>query len=221
MNLLIPEEELHLKKSRDFVPLKCERCSKKFEMMVKEVKRSLNGKKPNTGRFCSRECFQQSSRKRSTVECAHCRTRFERKTCDIRDFNFCSRSCSATYNNLHKKHGGNRSKGEQYLEEMLRKALPNCDIETNVRDLIPSRLECDIVIRDKSIVIEVNGPTHYFPIYGKDKFEKIVNRDIVKQKELCEAGFMLVVIDVSQHKCWKTTKPYLDKQFHEKILPFI
>lgn len=221
MNLLISEEELYLKKSRDLVPLRCERCSQTFEMMVKEVKRSLNGKRPGTGRFCSQECFQRSSRKRTTAECAHCHIKFERKTCDIRNLNFCSNSCSTTYGNLHKKHGSTRSKSEAYLEEMLRRALPSCDIESNVRDLIPSRLECDLVIRDKGIVIEVNGPTHYFPIYGKDKFEKIANRDIVKQKELCEAGFTLVVIDVSKYKYWKTTKPYLDKEFHEKILPLI
>lgn len=93
---------------------------------------------------------------------------------------FCNSSCSATYNNTHKKHGCRRSKFEKYCEEQLSKDFPELTIEYNQTSLI--NYELDIYIPSLKLAFELNGIFHYEPIYGKTLLEKTQSRD--KQKIL-------------------------------------
>lgn len=109
--------------------------------------------------------------------------------------NFCSHSCSATYNNTHKTHGTKRSKLEIWLEEQLTTLYSNLEIHFNRKDAINSEL--DIYIPSLSLAFELNGIFHYEPIYGKEKLEKIQNNDGRKFQACLENNIELCIIDTS------------------------
>ncbi|PPD55257.1 MAG: hypothetical protein CTY12_01195 [Methylotenera sp.] len=113
---------------------------------------------------------------------------------------FCSRSCSTSYNNTHKKYGTRRSKFEQYVQEQLTIDFPNLEILYNQKDVIQSEL--DIYIPSLKLAIELNGIVHYEPIYGADKLTKIQDNDRQKAIRCYEVGIEFATIDIS--KCSQT-----------------
>ena len=63
----------------------------------------------------------------------------------------------------------------------------------NSKKIIGSEL--DIYFPKLKIAFEINGPFHYRPIYGEEKFQRIVKMDQQK-KLLCEQnGIDLFIID--------------------------
>lgn len=45
-------------------------------------------------------------------------------------------------------------------------------------------LEIDILIPEKNIAIELNGPCHYIPIFGEQELKKTQNKDIIKKQKM-------------------------------------
>ena len=162
--------------------------------------------------FCNTKCSGAYNKKVYIYTCAHCATEFNRfisnkdKRKNKSGNVFCNSSCAAKYNNTHKKHGTNRSKFEVWVQSKLN--FP--DAEYNNRSLLG--LELDVYIPSINLAIEINGITHYKPIYGKDKYLKTIERD--KRKiELCkEKGIALFVLDVSRMNRFtpESGQPYLD-----------
>jgi very-short-patch-repair endonuclease len=132
---------------------------------------------------------------------------------------FCNNSCAASYNNKHKNYGTRRSKLEKYLETQLKLLYPNLEIVTNNKQIINSEL--DFYFPQLKFAIELNGPTHYEPIYGQEKFEKIVQNDKQKIIKCYEKGIELLVIDVStvSYLTNERKKYYLNlfKKYVEKL----
>lgn len=123
---------------------------------------------------------------------------------------FCSKSCAAKHNNKNKITGFRRSKLEKWLENQLKYMHSDLDFQFNSRSL--SGLELDIYIPSINLAFELNGITHFKPIYGNEKFNKIKNNDL-RKIELCKnRGITLYVIDTSlQHKFSEdSSKAYLD-----------
>ena len=85
--------------------------------------------------------------------------------------NFCSRSCSATFNNKNKTYGTRRSKLEVFLEKELIKLYPDLLFHFNRKDTINSEL--DIYIPSLKLAFELNGIFHYEPIYGDNKLSPL------------------------------------------------
>jgi hypothetical protein len=123
---------------------------------------------------------------------------------------FCSRSCSATYNNLHKKTGTRRSKLEAWIEEQLPSTFPDLEILYNDKSAINSEL--DIYIPSLSLAIELNGIYHYEPIHGQKKFSQIQNNDQNKFQLCLKHNISLCIIDVSSLSYFKpaNAQKYLD-----------
>jgi hypothetical protein len=123
---------------------------------------------------------------------------------------FCSRSCSATYNNTHKKTGNRRSKLEVWLEEELGHLFPNLNILYNEKKAINSEL--DILIPEFNLAFELNGIFHYEPIFGESKLSKIKNNDLRKMQACLENNIELCIIDASSLKYFKpeNAQKYLD-----------
>jgi hypothetical protein len=57
--------------------------------------------------------------------------------------------------------------------------------------------ELDIYIPSLKLGIELNGPTHYFPIYGQDVLDKTKANDEYKRKCCQERSIKLIELDVS------------------------
>jgi len=212
MKPLYSKKEFNLAKSQDKLPCKCYNCKKPFLKMKKEIKLVLNDKKPFSVKFCSRSCYAEFKVTKQEINCANCNKKFQKKPNQIKKTknNFCSCSCSVTYNNKHKTHGTRRSKLEIYLEEQLTKLYPKIDFHFNHKDTINSEL--DIYIPSLNIAFELNGIFHYEPIYGTDKLQQIQKNDISKTKACHEAKIDLCTIDTSQQKYFKpkSSQKYID-----------
>jgi very-short-patch-repair endonuclease len=146
--------------------------------------------------WCSRKCRYPDNEKR-VVNCLKCNKEFKKvnSECIKCPNHFCSHSCSASYNNTHKKYGTRRSKLEIYLEEQIREHYPHLELICNQKTAIESEL--DFYFPDLRFAIELNGITHYEPIFGEDKFEKIQNNDKRKVIACYEKDIELAIIDSS------------------------
>lgn len=182
----------------------CQSCNKSFEVSDWSFRYHNNGYK-NHGKVVDISlCRSCKKGGRVSVSCALCQKKFDKDKNQVAKTknNFCGKSCSAKYNNAHRKTGIRRSKAESYLEQLLITA--GHTVKCNRRDLIPSGLEVDLYLPELNIAIELNGPVHYQPIYGQEKFNSIVSNDAKKAAELRDAGIHLYIIDVSQSRFSET-----------------
>ena len=144
------------------------------------------------------------------VVCKNCNIVFKKTLSKIGKNNFCSQSCSATYNNKHKKYGIRRSKLETWAEEQLIDLYPDLKIRYNRKDAIESEL--DIYIPSLKLAFELNGIFHYQPIFGEPKLKKIQHNDKCKFQHCIEQGISLCVINTESHRyvTKKTSQKYID-----------
>ena len=168
----------------------CTQCQKLFFKWPNELKNHKN-------HFCSKKCQMNFQGVRLDVECKQCGKQFSKEENQVikTKNNFCTRSCAASYNNTHKSYGTKRSKLEAYLEEQIREQYPHLELICNQKTAIESEL--DFYFPQLRFAIELNGITHYEPIYGEDKFEKIQNNDKRKVFACYEKGIELAIVDSS------------------------
>lgn len=204
---------------------KCEICNKEFEKIfalsghkswhalrsgldtvaaIKRIKSRKNKnillyyKQPYVCKFCNKAIpYEKASLKRAELKNGAKHT-------------FCSRSCSASYNNIHKTKGTTVSKLERWMAEKLTALYPSLEVHYNRKDAINSEL--DIYIPFLKLAFELNGPFHYESIFSEEQLKKIQNNDQRKLQACLERGIELCVIDTSKHSYVKesTCKPYLD-----------
>lgn len=126
-------------------------------------------------------------------EIEHVLTHHGSKTLD-----FCGNVCSAIFLNKTYRH---RSKFEIFLEEYLRtnlpEYLPDLPIEYNCRDLFPEDPhEVDIYFPTIKVAVEINGPHHYEPIFGKKRFEETIRNDLAVANCCYRDGILLVIMNM-------------------------
>ena len=202
MQPLYTKAEFEATKSRDNLPLQCESCGNTFHKTKHDIQTTLLPHRSGTSNFCSKRCSVRRRRPPPvTVSCEQCDKPFKRFSCYVRKHNFCSKSCSMTWRNLHKKHGTQRSKLEKWLEEQLTTIYPDLEIHFNRKDAIQSEL--DIYIPSLRLAFELNGIYHYEPIHGQDKLDKILSNDRRKMLACAEISIELCVIDNSSLKYFK------------------
>ena len=135
---------------------------------------------------CSKQCVGRLKSQSHQVRCDNCGTVFEKTQAQCRKSlrgHFCSRSCSAIYNNRHKQHGTRRSSLECYLEQQIRTLF--ADIRVVCNSSVRIGLELDFYFPELAFAIEVNGLLHYQAVYGEEKLHDILRKDEQKQR-LCE-----------------------------------
>jgi hypothetical protein len=113
------------------------------------------------------------------------------------------------------------SSEEHILFDLIKNDFPNLEVRRNCRDVLPSGLELDLLIPSLSIAIELNGPVHFFPIFGNEQFLKTQNKDIIKQMEASALGISLIVVDISKSKSKKRTLADLTVYYNEYIKPIL
>ena len=226
MKLLISNQELNSLKSRDFIPLICENCDKVFYKAKNNVQSSLKGHPNFALRFCSLKCHYnyQKSHNWINVECEECKITVAKQKSKITNnqYNFCSKSCSAKFQNKNKTLGrSKKSKSETYLANLIRKDFKNLVVIENTRAVLPSNLEIDIYVSLINLAIEINGPLHSFPIFGNEKLLQIKEKDLRKKIEAKKIGCKFLTVDISKIKYWKETKEFLDNEYCQNIKPLI
>lgn len=209
MKLMISQNEFDDLKSREKVPLKCERCNKIFYKLKHRIQQKLHIS--NAHKYCSKKCLHLTYTLSKTFKCKNCKKNVIRKQSELKRHKnvFCSRSCAGTYGNKHKKFGTTRSKLERWIEEQLKLKYPNLEMFCNERKVINGEL--DFYIPSLKLAFELNGIFHYEPIFGKDKLNKIQNKDKSKFQQCLNNRIELCIIDSSLFRYFKIERaqPFL------------
>ena len=206
MQPLYTETEFKTAKSRDKLHLRCSQCGCVFHRTKNHIQSILSNPKA-IGAVCSATCRNRYIRRGLSREmsCTKCGQPFKKILSQIAKSksgnHFCSRSCSAIWNNTHKKHGTRCSKLEKWLEEQLTALYPDLGFHFNRTDAIDAEL--DIFIPSLRLAFELNGIYHYEPIHGQDKLDAVQSNDHRKMIACSERGIDICVIDNSSLKYFK------------------
>lgn len=130
---------------------------------------------------------------------------------------------------------GEKPNGLSGIEEIVlgyfREWFPNTEIRTRDRKTIRNPqtgafLELDFYFPELSMAVELNGPTHYKPIFGKEKFERQQRNDEIKREVCKELGIHLIEIPLEEGVHYERSDPqksklknYLFLKFREDKLP--
>lgn len=170
--------------------------------------------------YCSRACTALSKINRVTIKCNQCGIEKQQIPSHVKSTNFCNSSCKSKYF-IKLRKGFKKSFAEIFLLNLIKTDFNNLTIFDNVRSILPSGLEIDIFIPDVNLAIELNGPCHYFNIYGADTLNKVQNRDLIKQTEIQQLGFKFIVLNISMISCRTKLKKFLLDQYINNIKPIL
>ena len=99
------------------------------------------------------------------------------------------------------------------LEKELLKGLSAAgySVDFHNENLIPSeKLEIDMYIPDLKTIIEVDGPSHFLPIWGDDHLSKQEKFDLKKNGTLLSRGFVVIRVKALNAASLSRTKKLLD-----------
>ena len=82
------------------------------------------------------------------------------------------------------------SKMERWVKERLEKA--GFFVKAHVLIIPSENLEIDLYIPDLKTIIEVDGPSHFLPIWGEEKLQKQLNADLRKSGALLSKGYAVI-----------------------------
>lgn len=188
----------------------CKNCHIKFTKYNSQILKTVNN-------FCSKSCaatYNNSlspKRKKQiakpkapkkivlkkAVKCKTCKETIYKTSSQLKASkhgnSFCSKSCRMTHFNKNRLSGYNRSKLEVYVSDKLLSEMPYIKFQSNSRQIIGSEL--DLYFPDLMLAIEINGPSHYLPIYGDEKLTASQRKDASKAKACKDAGITFVTVD--------------------------
>ena len=91
------------------------------------------------------------------------------------------------------KAGKEGSKLEKYIREEL--SRHGFTVEYHKKNIIPNEnLEIDMYLPEIGAIIEVDGPSHFLPIWGEDKLRKQIKADENKTGLILSKGLMIIRI---------------------------
>lgn len=82
------------------------------------------------------------------------------------------------------------SKMERWVKERVEDA--GFSVRMHVVIIPAENLEIDLYIPELKTIIEVDGPSHFLPIWGEDKLQKQVNADLRKSGALLSKGYAVI-----------------------------
>jgi len=126
MKQLFTSLEYNSAKSTDLLPLKCYHCNNKFYQKKFIITMTMDAQKNNDKqystkcRFCNQKCFHENQKNKIIMNCITCNKQVYRIPSSIIKLKniFCSKSCSAKYNNT--RRNINRKEINKKISETLK-----------------------------------------------------------------------------------------------------
>jgi len=87
------------------------------------------------------------------------------------------------------------SKGGSKFENFVKRQISDAgyDVEAHKKDLIfNEKLEIDLYIKELRTIIEVDGPSHFYPVWGEAKLQKQIRADHDKNGLILTQGFVVI-----------------------------
>lgn len=99
------------------------------------------------------------------------------------------------------------------LEKFLQGRLQNEGYSVRMHELIipAENLEIDLYISSLKTIIEVDGPSHFLPIWGEDKLQKQVNADLRKSGALLSKGYVVIRVRSLGHESLSKKEELISK----------
>lgn len=85
------------------------------------------------------------------------------------------------------------------IEKTILKRLTNSGfrVEFHKKNLIANeKLEIDLYLPDLKTIIEIDGPSHFFPVWGEEKLQKQIKADAQKSGLILSKGFVIIRVKV-------------------------
>lgn len=82
------------------------------------------------------------------------------------------------------------SKLEKFFQKRIEEA--GYSVQTHKMLIAAENLEIDLYIPTLKTIIEVDGPSHFLPIWGDEKLQKQVNADLRKSGVLLSKGYVVI-----------------------------
>jgi very-short-patch-repair endonuclease len=81
-------------------------------------------------------------------------------------------------------------------EKFLRKKLldEGYDVRLHVKNLVEGKFEIDLFLPELKLIIEIDGPQHFVPIFGEKRLEEVIKFDSIKNGLLISKGFCVIRI---------------------------
>lgn len=95
------------------------------------------------------------------------------------------------------------SAAEKFLVDKLR--ANGYAVEHHNKNIVIGEYEIDIFLPDEKVIIEIDGPHHFLPIYGEERLLKSQEYDLTKNGALISKGFTVIRIK------------YLAKKFNASV----
>ncbi len=80
-----------------------------------------------------------------------------------------------------------------------------------------SQMSVDILLPVEGICVEIDGPSHWFPIYGEESLSYQVEKDLWKNQQLMAEGYTLIRV---QNPKGYTSTSFIE-EFIAKFVPFL
>jgi len=100
------------------------------------------------------------------------------------------------------------------LEKEILRGLSSAgySVDFHNENLIPmEKLEIDMYIPDLKTIIEVDGPSHFLPIWGDDHLRKQERFDLKKNGTLLSRGFVIIRVKALNSMSLNRTKKLMEK----------
>jgi len=91
-------------------------------------------------------------------------------------------------------------------------------VQFHKKDLIPNQnLEIDLYIPSLKTIIEVDGPSHFLPVWGEDRLQKQMKADLDKNGLILSKGFVMLRIKALKTRLSLTDEEELKNTVLEQL----
>ena len=129
-----------------------------------------------------------------------------------------------------RKAGKEGSKLEKFVANKLN--TNGYTVDFHNKNLIPNeKLEIDLYIPSLKTIIEIDGPSHFLPIWGEEKLQKQIKADLKKSGRILSRGFIIIRVKAIANASLKkkenlvfnivNTLKNIEKKFPPKTKRFI